>query len=193
MKTTVTTRHFELNESLKERAEERLHRLSRFFDRILDARVVVSFEKNRYTAEASVTANGTPIASHAVADTDRAALEQVLDKLEAQLRRHKDRLTRKKRRTGGDGDFPLPEAEEPEEEDVGEGAPAAAFDERDWDGLVNEAAAEFSGVMSPAEAAATLKSSTRESLGFTNPADRRRMVVFKRRDGRVGVMDVHGD
>jgi putative sigma-54 modulation protein len=193
MKTTVTTRHFELNESLKERAEERLHRLSRFFDRILDARVVVSFEKNRYNAEASITANGTPIASHAVADTDRAALEQVLDKLEAQIRRHKDRLTRKKRRTGTDGDFPAAEVAAEEGEETGEGDSGGAFDERDWDGLVNESAADFSGIMSPAEAAATLKSSSRESLGFTNVADRRRMVVFKRRDGRVGVVDVHGD
>jgi ribosome-associated translation inhibitor RaiA len=44
MKPTITTRHFELNESLRQRTEERLTKLQRFFDRILEARVVVSLE-----------------------------------------------------------------------------------------------------------------------------------------------------
>ena len=67
MKPTITTRHFELSDSLRERTEERLIKLQRIFDRILDARVVVSLEKNRYTAEAIVTANGTPLTSHVTA------------------------------------------------------------------------------------------------------------------------------
>jgi putative sigma-54 modulation protein len=187
MKTTVTTRHFDLSESLKERADERLHRLSRFFDRILDARLVVSFEKNRYNAEASVTLNGTPIASHAVADSDRAALEQVLDKLEAQIRRHKDRLTKNRRRQGGDAEPPAG----PAFVDEG-GEEESEADEREWDGLVNEAAADFHDVLPVTEAAVVLKASSRESLAFTNSGDGRRMIVFKRRDGRVGVLDVHG-
>ena len=69
MKTEVTTRHFDISESLKKRTEERLNKLHRFFDRILDARVVVSFEKNRYDAEATLIANGTPITSHLFHET----------------------------------------------------------------------------------------------------------------------------
>jgi putative sigma-54 modulation protein len=188
MKTTVTTRHFDLSDSLKERTEERLNRLSRFFDRIFDARVVVSLEKNRYNAEASVTLNGTPIASHTVADSDRAAVEQVLDKLETQIRRHKDRLTKNRRRQGGESEPGTGPASEYEGEREAETA-----EDREWDGLVNEEPVDFTETMPVPEAAAALKASGRESLGFTNTLDRRRMMVFKRRDGRVGVVDVHGD
>ena len=55
MRPTITTRHFELSDSLRERTEERILKLQRIFDRILEARVVVTLEKNRYTAEAVVT------------------------------------------------------------------------------------------------------------------------------------------
>jgi len=186
MKTEVTTRHFDISESLKKRTEERLNKLHRFFDRILDARVVVSFEKNRYDAEATLIANGTPITSHAVGETDKVALEQVLDKLEVQIRRHKDRLTRQKRRgvpperKGGP-----PAAEDEAEVEVG------GFDEMDLDGLVSEDAGDWSVSMSVAEAAAQLRVSSRETLGFTNPETARPALVFKRRDGNVGVVDIN--
>ena len=180
MKTTITTRHFELSDSLRERTEERLLKLQRIFDRILDARVVVSLEKNRYTAEAIVTANGTPLTSHVTADSDKTALEQALDKLETQLRRHKDRLIKSKRRTGPENTN-LVEVEEAEVEDV------------DLDGIVGEEVGLFEERLTIADAAAELRVSPREAFGFVNADTHRRMLVFKRRDGQVGVVDVHLD
>jgi ribosomal subunit interface protein len=100
MNPEVTARHFQLAEGLKQRTEERLAKLQRFFDPILEARVVVTFERNRYDAEAIVVANGTRLTGNAVADSDRAALDLVLDKLEMQVRRHKDRLVRGRRKGG---------------------------------------------------------------------------------------------
>ena len=181
MKPTITTRHFELSDSLRERTEERLIKLQRIFDRILDARVVVSLEKNRYTAEVIVTANGTPLTSHVTAESDKIALEQAIDKLEMQLRRHKDRLTKGKRRTvPGTADL-----SGPEESDL--------VEEEDLDGIVGEEAGPFEERLTIAEAAAELRVSPREAFGFVNADTQRRMVVFKRRDGQVGVVDVHLD
>ena len=181
MKPTITTRHFELSDSLRERTEERLLKLQRIFDRILDARVVVTLEKNRYTAEAIVTANGTPLTSHVTSDSEKTALEQAIDKLEMQLRRHKDRLTKGKRRSGLDNN----EREEPEE--------AVVIEEEDLDGIVGEEAGSFEEQLTISEAAAELRVSPREALGFMNADTHRRMLVFKRRDGQVGVVDVHLD
>jgi ribosome hibernation promoting factor len=181
MKPTITTRHFELNDSLRERTEERLLKLQRIFDRILDARVVVTLEKNRYTAEAIVTANGTPLTSHVTADSDKTALELVLDKLEMQVRRHKDRLTKGKRRTG---------LESLDTREAEEGEP---IEDADLDGIVGEEAGLFEVRLTIAEAAAELRMSPREALAFVNASNQRRMLVFKRRDGQVGVVDVHLD
>ncbi len=188
MKIEISTRHFDLSDSLKQRAEERVARLQRYFDRILETRIVVSFEKNRYNAEATLVANGTPLISHAVGESDKVALEHVLDKIEVQVRRHKDRLTRSKRRTSP-SDAPPAESETlPVEEELPVG-----FDESDYDGLVSEDVGDLSVSMSVVMAAAQLRASRRDALGFTNETTGRPTVVFKRRDGNVGVLDIHLD
>lgn len=187
MKTEITSRHFDMSQDLKGRVEERLERLQRYFDRILDARVVVSLEKNRYNAEATIFANGTPLVSHALGESDKVALEQVLDKLEVQVRRYKDRLTRGKRRARQEVRMAAPAPVDSMEAAVAEGM----FDENDLDGLISEDAGEFDVTMPVAEAAAQLRVSKREVLGFTNPVTNRPTVIYKRRDGNVGVVDIH--
>jgi len=188
MKTEFTTRHFDISDSLKERTESRLVKLQRYFDRILDARVVVSFERNRYTAEASLTANGTPLTSHAVADTDKAALEQVLDKLEAQVRKHKDRLTRQRRKSASGGaDAQEPRTEEPAEEE------APAFDDSDLENVVGEEVGDFKAAMTVADAVVEIRHGRREALAFRNESTGRIAILFKRRDGRLGLVDVRLD
>jgi putative sigma-54 modulation protein len=185
MKISITARHCELTDDLKLRAEERLTKLERFFDRILDARVVLSFERNRYNAEGVITANGTPITSKATGENERAALEQVLDKLESQVRRHKDRMKRSRRGPGtGEAMAAGPEVSEEEADS------ADSFDDSDLEGLVSDDAGDFSVTMPVAEAAAQLRISPREVLGFTNALTGRRTLIFKRRDGNVGVVDI---
>lgn len=190
MKTSITTRHFELSDSLKDRTEERLKKLHRYFDRILDARVVVSFEKNRYNAEAVLTANGTPLSSHAVGESDRAALEQVLDKLEVQVRKHKDRLIRSRRGPAAGALAGQAPSGDSAPEDIQAAAPG--FDEGDLEDLVSEDGGERGVIMSLAEAAAQLRVSSRETLDFVNALNQRRTLLFKRRDGKVGIVDIHG-
>jgi putative sigma-54 modulation protein len=188
MNPEVTARHFQLNDSLKQRTEERLAKLQRFFDPILEARVVVTFERNRYDAEAIVVANGTRLTGNAVADSDRAALDLVLDKLEMQVRRHKDRLVRGRRKGGEPREWPAAAApEEPEEE------MSAAFEEGETEGSVREEPGDFRVVMDVPEALAQIRVSRREVLGFTNRSTGRPAVVFKRRDGQIGVVDVRLD
>ena len=192
MKTEITTRHFDLNESLKQRTEDRLNKLHRYFDRIMDARVVVSLEKNRFNAEATLTANGTPITSHAVGESDRVVLEQVLDKLEVQVRRHKDRMTTRARRRTGTGEAMAAAADMTATEEEQDGDDSSGFDESDLEGLVTDDPGDFEIAMSVAEAAAQLRVSRRETLGFLNSATNRRNLIFKRRDGNVGVVDIPG-
>ena len=157
--------------------------MQRYFDPILDARVVVSLERNRYNAEASITANGTPLTSHAVADSDGLAVEEALDKLEVQLRKHKDRMTRQRRQAQP---LQVAASDEPEEEIV-------PFDESDLHGLVSEDPMDFHLTMELAEGVAQLRVSKREALGFTNKNTGRPVVLFKRKDGNIGVVDVYLD
>jgi|GEM_PF-1167718 len=187
MNVEITTRHCDIPNHLKDRVESRMAKMLRFDDRIMDARVVVSLEKNRYNAEATVVTSGSPLVSRAEDSTDQVALETVLDRMEAQVRKHRDRIRAKRKRTGGietaEMAAPAPAADRDEEY-------ADAFGEdSDYDGLVTEDAGDFDVKMALAEAVAQLKASRREVLGFTNGATGARMLIFKRRDGNVGVVE----
>ena len=183
MKVEITTRHCELPDNLKERVETRMEKLLRFDDRIMDARVVVSLEKNRYNAEAIVKANGLRMVSHAEEESDKIALESVLDRLEAQVKKHRDRTVKRHKRHGQSLPPALPETDGEDDYDPFD-------DESDFEGLVSEDPGDFKVEMSVAEAVATLRASRREVLGFVNPASQRPMLVFKRRDGNVGIVDI---
>jgi putative sigma-54 modulation protein len=186
MNVEITARHCTLPEELKERAESRMRKMLRFDERIQDARLVVSLEKSRFNVDALVLASGHQIMSHAEEETDRGAIEQVLDRLEAQVRRHRDRVVKRKKGGPALGEMApagpvAPAAEE---------APAVFGDDGDLDGLVSEDPGELDVAMPLAEALAMLRASRRDVLGFTNPDTSRITFLFKRRDGQIGVVDV---
>lgn len=188
MRVEITTRHCELSPFLKDQMRNGVEKLRRFDDALKDARIVVSFERNRYKIEAVVTANGGQLVSHAVDGTRRAAIRQVLTRLEAQVRKNRERILRTRKRAAGKGRPAV--AVEPEEA-AEEGIEAAGFGEdADYAGLVSDDPGDMGSEMMLAEAAAVLRSAPRETLGFTNRATGLRVLLFKRRDGRIGMVEI---
>ena len=99
MKLQITTRHYELPVDLKTQAEERLTKLGRFFDQIIEIGLVLSTEKHRNHAEIKLRAGGQDWAARAEAVDMRTAIDDAAAKMEVQLKKHKERLTDKKGRT----------------------------------------------------------------------------------------------
>jgi putative sigma-54 modulation protein len=96
VKTTVTARHFELTDRLRVQIERKLHRL----DRIAHPEAMANVEliahashaaDGSHVAEVSVVNNGTILRSSSSGPTPLAALDTVLDKLERQAVRTKER------------------------------------------------------------------------------------------------------
>jgi putative sigma-54 modulation protein len=104
MRLQITTRHHDLSPELRAFAEERVLRLKRYFDHILDVNLIVSTEKHRQFAEVVVHTNGHDWTGSAESGDMRTAIEDAVAKIEAQLRKHKDRVTDRK------GRVPLGEA-----------------------------------------------------------------------------------
>ncbi|NNF05936.1 MAG: ribosome-associated translation inhibitor RaiA [Candidatus Eisenbacteria bacterium] len=188
MRVEITSRHCDIPENLKERVETRVQKILRYDDRIQEARVVVNFERNRFNAEATVKSNGAFLVSHAEEDTDKNALEQVLDRLEKQVRRHHDRVV-KGRKKGGSLASASIEAM-PQVGEVVEEKFENVFDESDYEGLVAEDPGDFGVAMAIPEALAMLRASSRDCLGFTNADNDHKTLLYKRRDGNFGVVEV---
>lgn len=98
VKVSVTFRHTEPTDALKHYAEEKMHRLGKYFSQSLDAHVVLSVEsKERQTAEVELHALGVIHAKEQTEDL-YSAIDLVTDNLKRQLRKQKDKIKLEPRR-----------------------------------------------------------------------------------------------
>jgi putative sigma-54 modulation protein len=96
MEIRTTARHFELTDNLRKFAEEELKRLEKYYDHIIDCHLTMSVEKARQTAELTVKVYGTKLMSKAKAYDMYVAVEQVITKMETQIKKYKAKLRDKK-------------------------------------------------------------------------------------------------
>lgn len=92
MRITVTLRNGEDESWQKEYVEEKMKKLDKYIDTPAEARVVLQVEKFRNTAEISLLANGMNINSKEEAKDMHLAIDEAVDKLERQLKKHKEKI-----------------------------------------------------------------------------------------------------
>ena len=118
MKISMTARHFELSDGLREHVESRLSGLERYHQRTSRVEVTLTEEKREKRVEARAFLDGDyDIHAEAVADDFRTAVNRLSEKLARQLKRRRDRrLDHKAPRLGEE----IPSEEEAEEAAEGE-------------------------------------------------------------------------
>jgi len=90
---TITGRHTELPEHLKEYISEKSQKLPRFFNGITSIEVIIDGDQPGSNVEMIVTASPhQTFVVHESGDNLRASVDLALNKMERQLRRHKERL-----------------------------------------------------------------------------------------------------
>ncbi len=101
MDLNITTRHFEgLTDPLRSDIETRIAKLEKFFDRIVEAKVTLSEEKNRQIAEVSIhLPGGIRLLAKEEAGDMWASVEKAIKKIEVQVKKVKDRKKDRKRTT----------------------------------------------------------------------------------------------
>jgi len=176
MDITVTFRHTEPIESLKTYAEEKISKIKKYLDSPMEAHIVLTVEKFRHQADATVSVNGARIKAVEETGDMYSAIDQVIDKIEKQVKRHLSK-TRSYRLESqrGEGISAAGEAEEitapfPEE-------PVIQVEKLD------------AKPMDPEEAAMQLGMSTRDFLVFRNASSREINVIYRRKDGNLGLIE----
>lgn len=91
MKITITGRHMTVTPALRRHIEERARRLDRYGVRLDSGQFVLSVEKHRHAAEGVVGGNGRIVQGRAVTREMYASIDRLLDKLERQLVKHKEK------------------------------------------------------------------------------------------------------
>ena len=87
MQVTVTFRHIEPTEPLRQYAADKLQRLSKYLHRPMGAHVILSVLKKNHRAEINLSANGTSLFSEEVTNDLYSAIDLALDKIERQVKK----------------------------------------------------------------------------------------------------------
>ena len=91
MRISITARHFKLSEELKNDTESELRRLKKYYDGIIDAEVILGWEKKDRIAEINLMLNGNQLTAHERSEEMSKSINVAIDKIERQLIKHKDR------------------------------------------------------------------------------------------------------
>lgn len=92
MQMSLTGHHVDITDALRTYVETKLARIERHFDHVTDLHVILTVEKNRQTAEATVLLSGNKLFADATEDDMYAAIDALADKLDRQIIKHKEKL-----------------------------------------------------------------------------------------------------
>jgi putative sigma-54 modulation protein len=81
----------EPSDHLKEYGRDKLLRLEKYLDAVIDAEVVMTVEKFRHKAEVLIISDGLKIKAEEETEDMYSALDMVVDKLEKQIKRHREK------------------------------------------------------------------------------------------------------
>ena len=92
MQITISGHHLEVTDSLKNYVASKFERLGNHHDRITSTHVILSLDKLIQKAEATLHVSGKDIFADATHDDLYAAIDALVDKLDRQIIKHKEKL-----------------------------------------------------------------------------------------------------
>jgi len=97
MNLTISGHHLEVTPALRSYVTGKLDRITRHFDQVVDVKVLLSIENQtekdrRQKAECSIHVKGNDMFAESAHEDLYAAVDELVDKLDRQVVRHKDKL-----------------------------------------------------------------------------------------------------
>jgi len=176
MKVSITGRHMDITDALKTYTEAKVGKLEKYLPSGAEAVVTMWVEKYRHKVEVQIKVNGILIQAQEETAEMYASIDRTLDKIGRQVKKYKDRLKRRK----GRGEAPQPRRgpEQGPEEGPAERIPAIIKTKR-FD----------MKPMSAEEAVMQMELLDKDFFVFSNIASGDLSVIYKRRDGNVGLIE----
>jgi len=92
MNLNLTGNHLEITPAIRDYVVAKLDRVTRHFDHVIDVNVVMSVAKLRHKVEVNLHTRGKDIHVEAVEPDMYAAIDALVDKLDRQVLKHKEKL-----------------------------------------------------------------------------------------------------
>jgi putative sigma-54 modulation protein len=169
---TITGRHIEVTEALRDHAVEKMNHACRLLDKISAAHITFSVEKYRHICEVVIQVHGVTLRSKEETNDMYASIDQAMEKIEAQAKRLKEKIKDKKRQD---------ERESSEfEEELAVESPR-----------VFESETFAAKPLTVDDALRELSNSEGHFLAFRNAKTNEVNVLYKRKDGHFGLVQPH--
>ena len=175
MRISITGKNLEISDYLRDLVEKKVGKLDRYFPQDTEVQVTLSVEKSRHIVEVTIPYDGGVIRGEEVTGDMYASIDNVLDKLEKQIIRHRTKLEKALRSGAFRYDAPLfgGSYEEPEDE-----GPCIVRVKR------------FNiKPMSEEEAMLQIEMVGHSFYVFINSETNRMNVLYKRNDGNYGLIE----
>ena len=91
MQLDLSGHHVEITDSMRGYVEKRFERIARHFEQVLDIHCVLTVEKLRHKAEATLMMRGNKIHADATEPNMYAAIDALADKLDRCVKKHKEK------------------------------------------------------------------------------------------------------
>ncbi len=194
MQLSVTFRHMDSTDALREYAKEKVERIRKYFPDPIKAHVVLVCDRGyNHTADVMITLhNGLVIKGVETTEDMYSSIDLVMAKIERQVRRYKEKIRSHKGSEGLHGQReiihsvlaePALEGEEGERPKIQPGMAAAP------DVQIVKKSKFFARPMTPPEAVMQMNLLGNDFLVFTNASSHEVNVVYRRGDGTYGLIE----
>jgi putative sigma-54 modulation protein len=106
MQLNLTGRHIEITPALRDYLTNKVTRIERHFDNVTDIHCILTVDKLQHKAEAKINVSGNTLYAESIEDDMYAAIDGLIDKLDRQLKKYKEKLSDHHARDSGKRDFP---------------------------------------------------------------------------------------
>lgn len=104
MKVNIVAKNIEVTPALRDIVEKKISKLDKYFGPSVEAKAILTVEKNRQIFEVTIIFNGVILRREESSDDMYKSIDIVVEKLQRQVRRQKTRLSRKN--SGGSLRYP---------------------------------------------------------------------------------------
>jgi putative sigma-54 modulation protein len=174
MRMIISGRHLKITDAIREYAEKKIGRIQKYFDNIMEVDITLSAEHSKVEGEKHVAdvllfVQGSKIKATATAQILYAAIDEVIDILENQVKKHKEKVKEKQHQT-------VREAETID----------AVSSKEEEEKMVIKSKLVSPRPMSIEEAILQMEALEQEFYPFMNHETEQLNIVYRRKDGEYG-------
>ncbi|PWV61797.1 ribosome hibernation-promoting factor, HPF/YfiA family [Plasticicumulans acidivorans] len=93
MQINLTGHHVEITQALRDYVQEKIGKIERHYEGVTSAHVILSVEKLRQKAEATLHVANNDLHADAIEEDMYAAIDVLADKIDRQIKKHKEKQT----------------------------------------------------------------------------------------------------